>query len=323
MGDRKMEYRRKRKPNRRKSVSGKYSAFRNGTKRSGETGKTLLSLLMVGGIVYFVSASAAGTWIAENVIAPVISSVSQKAGGSNAQENVIADTESLSAAVDLKNNAAADAVSAEVSLPALDCYMLQMGIYSSEENAKAQADLLKAQGAGGYILEDASSGELRYRVIAAGYDSAENAKSVKTRLVDEGVDCTVHTVSGAAASFRVTAGEDRLSGIRLGFSALETAENELCAAAIRFDKEMLSVDEGITLASSILSRLDADMAALLALDASDPALSELLAAYRDSKAALQTLSSGSYESRVAFSSQLKYTHLFTAHRYIQLITSLT
>ncbi|MBQ3200892.1 MAG: SPOR domain-containing protein [Clostridia bacterium] len=315
-----MEYRRKRKPNRRKSISGRSGAFRSGAKQSSETARTFLSLLMVGGIVYFVSASAAGTWIAENMIAPMISAVSQKHG--DGEDSQASDTQSLSAAVDLTANSNANAISAEVSLPALDCYMLQMGVYSSEENAKAQADLLKAQGAGGYIIPDTASGELRYRVMASGYDNAESAKSVKTRLTEEGVDCTVHTLSAAGAAFRVTADETHLAGIESGFGALKAAESALGDAAIRFDKEALPVEEGMLLASSILSSLDADMASLLSLDASDPALSGLLSAYRDTKAALQTLTEGAYENRIAFSSQLKYTHLYSAHRYAQLISSL-
>jgi len=317
-----MEYRRKRKSNRLKSASGRSRTFRGGTKHGGDAGRTLISLLMVGGIVYFVSASAAGTWIAENVMAPMISAISQKGGDASSDTvGLSSGTETLSAAVDLSAGTAKDTVITEVTLPSLDCYMLQMGVYSSEENAKAQAEVLQAQGAGGYIIEDNTSGELRYRVIASGYDSAESAKSVKTRLIEEGVDCAVHPLTATAATFRVTAGDDQLSGIRTGFSALEAAEKSLCEAAIRFDRDELSTEEGISLAAGILSVLDADMAGLLSLDGSDSALSGLLATYHDTKAALHTLINGAYESRVTFSSKLKYTHLFTAHRYTQLISS--
>ena len=200
--------------------------------------------------------------------------------------------------------------------------MLQMGVYSSKSNAEAQAEALQAQGAGGYILEDSSTGETRYRVMASGYDSAESAKSVKTRLVEDGIDCTVYELSTAAASFRVTASEEHIPQIEAGFSALEKAQSALSAAVIDFDKNSMSVEEGKTLALTILSALESDMGGLLSFDGTDATLSQLLDAYRDAKAALQALSGGAYESIVAFSAQLKHTLLYVTHRYALLTDAL-
>ena len=90
-------------------------------------------------------------------------------------------------------------------LPALNCYMLQMGVYSSHENAQKEAERLRALGAAGYIFADSSSGETRYRVMASGYDSEQSAKSVKDRLTSEGVEAAMYTLSSPQASFRVTA----------------------------------------------------------------------------------------------------------------------
>lgn len=319
-----MEYRRRRKPNRSRIAAGRKRTFRGGTKNAGDAGRTLLSLLMVGGIVYFVSASAAGTWIAENVMAPVIRAVSSRGEQSKADAgDVPLESETLSASVNLGTETGNAPVSAEVTLPALSCHMLQMGVYSSEENARVQAEILQKQGAGGYIVEDRTSETPRFRVMAAGYDSAESVKSVKTRLIGEGIDCTVHTLSSSAATFRVTADETKLAGIESGFNALKNAEKALCDGAIRFDRDMLSVEEGISLAGSVRTALEADMAELLSLDAHDATLSSLLNAYHDTNAALETLISGAYEDRVAFSARLKYTHLLSAHRYAQLIDSLS
>lgn len=223
-----MEYRRKRRASSRRKASGRAAARRSGS-TSSDAGRAIVSLLMVGAIVYLVSASAAGTWIAENVMAPMISAFSGKTNGDSDGSQSVSGTPtpdgSLSTAVDLSAGASSGAtVSAQVSLPALDCFMLQMGVYTSKSNAEAQAEALQAQGAGGYILEDASTGEIRYRVMASGYDSAESAKSVKTRLIGEGIDCTVYELSTAAATFRVTASEDRIPQIESGFAALEKAQ---------------------------------------------------------------------------------------------------
>ena len=290
-------------------------------------GRAIVSLLMVGGIVYLVSASAAGTWIAENVMAPMISAFSGNNDADNDGTQDATNTQtpdgSLSTSVDLSAGASSQSVtSAQVSLPALDCFMLQMGVYSSKSNAEAQAETLQAQGAGGYILEDASTGETRYRVMASGYEDAESAKSVKNRLVDEGIDCTVYELSTAAATFRVTASEESIPQIEAGFAALEKAQRALSTAAIDFDKNSMGVEEGQSLTLEILSTLESDMGGLLSFDGTDGTLSQLLDAYRDAKAALQSLSGGSYDSTVGFSAQLKHTLLYVTHRYALLMDAL-
>lgn len=320
-----MEYRRKRRSSSRKRASGRTSAGRGGS-TSSEAGRAILALLLVGAVVYLISASAAGTWIAENVMAPMISAFSSKksvTGDDSQSVGTQTPDGSLSTSVDLSQGASTkNTISAQVSLPGLSCYMLQMGVYSSKTNADAQAKLLQAQGAGGYILEDASTGELRYRVMASAYGDAESAKSVKTRLVDEGIDCTVYELATAGATFRVTAPEDRIPTVEAGFAALQKAQAALSLAAIEFDKNSLTVEEGKALALSIQNTLEADMSGLLAYEESAGTLSQLLSTYRDAKTALQNLSGGSYESIVGFSAQLKHTLLYVTHRYASLAATL-
>ena len=320
-----MEYRRKRKTTARRGTSFRTASGRSNSRTSNETGRAIISLLMVGAIVYLISASAAGTWIAENVMAPLISAFSKAPDGPGDSQTVV-NTPPLdddNTSVDLSgSDTNAITVSAQVSLPSVDCFMLQMGVYASEDNARKQAESLQAQGAGGYILEDTSTGEIRYRVMASGYSSAESAKSVKERLVSEGIDCTVYELSAAAATFRVTAAQDRIPGIETGFAALEKAQGALCAASIDFDKNSMSVEDGKALVHSVLSTLQNDMNTLIPFEGSSAMLSQLLAAYRETAAELQALSDGAYESTVAFSAQLKHTQLFAAHRYARLMSGL-
>lgn len=75
-----MEYRRKRRASSRRKASGR-AAARRSSSTSSDAGRAIVSLLMVGAIVYLVSASAAGTWIAENVMAPMISAFQENQWG--------------------------------------------------------------------------------------------------------------------------------------------------------------------------------------------------------------------------------------------------
>ena len=75
--------------------------------------------------------------------------------------------------------------SEDIALPALTCYTLQMGVFSSAENAQKQSDTLKSQGAGGYVLQDGD----RYRVLAAGYALELSLIHILQRLAFPNASC--------------------------------------------------------------------------------------------------------------------------------------
>ena len=118
-----------------------------------------MAMLMLAGIVYLVSASAAGTWLAEKVMAPAFEALASL--GREQEDLTAPETEDLQ---QVSLSTAPSSRSEDISLPALTCYTLQMGVFSSAENAQKQSDTLKSQGAGGYVLQDGD----RYRVLGIG-----------------------------------------------------------------------------------------------------------------------------------------------------------
>ena len=195
--------RRRRRPARRSSQPGSSGA-----------GKAVMAMLMLAGIVYLVSASAAGTWLAEKVMAPAFEALASL--GREQEDLTAPETEDVQ---QVSLSTAPSSRSEDIALPALTCYTLQMGVFSSAENAQKQSDTLKSQGAGGYVLQDGD----RYRVLAAGYALESEAKEVKDRLVSEGMDCTVYAIEAPGATFRVSGEEGQLAQVESGFSALYQA----------------------------------------------------------------------------------------------------
>ena len=200
--------------------------------------------------------------------------------------------------------------------------MLQMGVYSSHENAQKEAERLRALGAAGYIFADSSSGETRYRVMASGYDSEQSAKSVKDRLTSEGVEAAMYTLSSPQASFRVTADKSAIEDICGAFAAFDEAIDGIGQAVIRFDKESLSVADGKLICADILNAFDAKLTPLESFSGTDGTLGEILGAYSDCRAQLDTVRGGEYQSIVDFSSAMKYTHLYIASRYAAMVEKL-
>jgi hypothetical protein len=280
---------------------------------------------MIALIVYFVSASSAGTWVAKNVMAPALEALDSlglwKSGAAESEGPENTDLSGNGEAVQVNlstDQTAKNSESADITLPGLSCYMLQMGVFSTPQNADTEATSLKTSGAAGYVLEDAG----RYRVIAAGYGDEASAKEVKTRLTTEGKDCTVYTLSANDAVFRVTASEDQLEAIKGGFTALSAAQRALTLAALDFDAKALSIDDGRSQAQSILSELRSSMSVLTQYDGTDSMLTGLLTCYSDCENALADLAESTAGTNSAFASQLKHTQLYVTHKYAQFLQSL-
>ena len=63
-------------------------------------------------------------------------------------------------------------------------------------------------------------------------------------------------------------------------------------------------------------------AALESFSGTDGTLGEILGAYSDCRAQLDTVRGGEYQSIVDFSSAMKYTHLYIASRYAAMVEKL-
>lgn len=289
---------------------------------SGAGGIIIIALILVAGTIYVATKSSAGDWIAENVIEPVTALFGGKSEEDSEPSESVSTVSAVSdAPLDLSESGS-EAVSASVALPSYECYMLQMGAFSSASNADAAAQSLQSRGAGGYILEDSSGAETIYRVMAAGYADEASARSVKENLAESGTDSAIYTLRVPSVEFKVTADETAFPGIRAGFESLTEAGLDMTDAAISFDRDGLTVAEGKQRASDILTSLESDMSELLASGGDGGALSMILETYSNIKTSVSSLIDGNYESSVAFSAAMKYTQLYITNQYATLVSGL-
>ena len=295
-----MEFRRRTR--RRRSASGD----------GGGTAKAIIVLLVVAAVVYLISASAAGTWIAQQVLAPAFTAFDDfLQGAAAAKTPEAANTASPQAS----SIVSADTVTGEIQLPAMECFALQMGVYSNEANADAQATALQHRGAGGYVMEDGG----RYRVLAAAYSAEESLKQVREQLTAEGLESAVYVFPAPDSTLRVTASQAQLDGIAAGFSALDALQRDMASASLTFDQQQQSVQTGRDTAAALLTRLrDASTAFLAAASADNAVLQATKDCFDAYDEALSVLAEYKTESFVDFSSKMKYTHICMAHAYARL-----
>lgn len=294
-----MEYRRRRRKRRFAAAGG------SGTARA------IAALLIVAAVVYLISASAAGTWIAQNVMAPAFAAFDnmiQRTASVNTPDAAETSTPRTSAGNE-------KTVTGDVELPAMECFVLQMGAYSDKNNADAQAQALQQRGAGGYVMEDAG----RYRVLAAAYESQESLKQVRDQLTAEGLESASYTFNAPGSTLRVTATQSQLDGIASSFEALNTLQQDMAAAVVTFDQQQLSADKGRETANALLSRLQtANEAFLASVGEENPVLQATQECFAEYDEAISALAAYNSQSFVDFSAKMKYTHICMAHAYATL-----
>lgn len=292
-----MEFRRRRRTRGRQRAGGK----------GGGSGMHLIiGLVFAAAVIYLISASKVGTWLAENVVAPVFKAFD------NEEPTVGDNSPIISGEVE---NAPKNAVSENISLTTEKCYMLQMGVFSTLANAEAQSDQLRAQGAAGYILEDGG----RYRVFAAGYESEASAREVLNRLKSEEVDCTLYILEGNMATFKVTASEAAITSFKELFVTFDDVIGKLGEEVILFDKNKPPIEEEKAVILSFINRLESCIEFLNSQQTDDAVITKVKSAYTAISGALNDLYDLTTTSSVTFSSAMKHTHLGISDRYNQLV----
>ena len=214
-------------------------------KRKKRYGNLILVAIILGITVYFVSAGAAGGWLAENVINPVF----------NSNPTAIAATPEDTSTPDALQSAAPAGTVQAVSLPetsgehaeeqitvsSIALYTLQAGAFSDETNAKAAAAEIIARGGAGFVAFD---GNL-YRALIAGYTSETDAQSVKTELDAQGIVSTVFKLESGALEFKVGAEQTQIDAIKSCFALVSDTVKNLQQIIYDADKGT-NVDDSIT-----------------------------------------------------------------------------
>lgn len=266
--------------------------------------RIILLIAIAGAAVYLVCSSSVGTFISQNLIAPIFSAMSDP-------EQTYAPTPTFGA-IDIGGS-----VEGVVTLPGLSCYALQMGAYASPDNADLTASAIKAEGGAGYIV----FAEERYRVLAAGYGDQEDAASVRERLQSAGRDCTLFLIESFEEQFLVTSTQDNIAKIDTAFSALYSAISSMEEASIAFDKENMTPEEGSEAVRTIAQTVDA---ARLAFDISgeNSMIADIAAAMDEFSASLHELADFGAQSALDFSSGMKYAQLAMISKYVDLANKL-
>lgn len=282
--------------------------------------RTMTVLLMLGLAVYLITASAAGKWLSEKVMAPAFSALSElplfTGGGLDSLENEASEPSGDALSVSLSSDSSS--FTSTLDVPSISCFALQMGVFSSKDNADKLSEEMRSKGAGGYVYSDGSV----YRVLASCYHSESEARTVKERLISEGTDCAIYAMATPTVTFSITADQQQTEHLKEGFTALYQAQNALCEACIDFDSKSMTVSEGAALVKSIQDELSASCSPLFAYRDTSPAIDSLVQCCDKCLNSLSLLAGNGDASTAAFSSEMKYALLELSSSYSDMLKSM-
>ncbi|MBO4848056.1 MAG: hypothetical protein J5586_02785 [Clostridia bacterium] len=296
-----MEIRRRRRPSRRK----------NGASSGGGV-RALILLMIFGAAAYLIIGTGVGRKLRESRAYSLLSGLREKIAATQVPSFEPRNT--LFTDLTPSPTAQPTGETASVSLPALDVYMLQFGIYETAEALAPYAEALRAMGAAGYTYDDSGS----LRLIGAAYSTEEQAESVRQRMITEGRSCTVFRLSRSGAELLITAPQERLLPIRTAFSLASEVVGELDSLVIDFDAMTRSIEYGMGRLAEIRQNIMNALAGISDGAETNGTLGMLCGYYADVTGFIDA-AYGSSASRAEFTSALKELRIKAAVRYASLL----
>ncbi|MGI6175334.1 MAG: SPOR domain-containing protein [Christensenellales bacterium] len=294
-------YRRRRPPKRKSTSSGSINYA-----------KIILAVLVIAGIIYFLTAGAAGKWVADNVITPIINLFEEPLPSSPPDQNAIATVPPTA------SQPAGDVSKENVKVPGITNYLLQIGVFKNQGNAQTGAEQVRQNGGAGHIYEDDSG----FRVFAAAYETEQDAITVRDRLQQNDIVSTTFTLAIEGLDMDITSTAAQRASIVRGFEMYQTALKSICSLSQDFDAQSLTKDD----CKKELETLTADLAASrtdLSTTGSNAVTDGMGAITHNLEERIQSFLSSQTQDDYGFSARLKELHIHALVEYADLIKELT
>ena len=266
-------------------------------KRKRKGANLVIVAVILGITAYLVGAGAAGGWLAEHVINPVFNPSVTESPTPPMQDTTHPSTETAQTSpTPTVSTARAEE---KITARSISLYTLQSGAFADKENATAAAKEVANAGGAGFVAYDGSL----YRTLIAGYTSQEDASSVKSELISQGVVCTVFVLESGALEFRIEAEQAQIDAVKACFDIVPDTVDALQQIIYDADKGQ-NVDARLLELGQNADQVTTNLRMVVT---SDIEAVERLRTFMD--VFCQTLGdipASSSVSEIAFSSRLKY-----------------
>ena len=210
-------------------------------------------------------------------------------------------------------------VARHITLPRIDVYTLVLHTLDASDQASAHADAVRQKGGAGYVLKDN-----RYRVIAAGYQTAAQARSVANKQSQD-YQPDVFLLSSGSISFNVTCSEETAQTLSDACSLYSTLISQMIREATVLEQGDIS-QSGVKIeytrrsaeAKRMVERLEN-----VPSGKDDGLITQLLTLYRNADMQFEKIYSKNYEYSLDFFADIRYNYIEMTVAYCNAIQNLT
>ncbi len=211
--------------------------------------------------------------------------------------------------------------SQSIIIPAQDWHTIQLGVYENADAAALQAAQYVTRGAAGYVLADD-----RYRVLAAVYNTREDAETIKARLKEgQNIDAYIYRLSTEEVELSVTAAAAQIQALRDGFAVVQDTLTEMGRLSAELDKQNL--DGGAVILGAQEAKLRVQRAQKTLEDVLGSASSAVVTGLKEllntANDGLEMICAQNAQESVNMTSKIKYHQIDLLWRYIQYVQQIT
>ncbi len=194
----------------------------------------LLSIVLIAGIV---TLSPLGDWLTEHVFQPVTAYLNPD---KKEDQGIVSALKTQEQQPSASPTASASAIPLENSMIIAETpfYLLQMGVFTGETQAKEHADKIRAMGGGGVVYCD----QTLYRVFAAAYRDEESLKKVQSQVRTDGFEATPYILEQNSVRITLKGNTEAVKATETAVELLTVIPSTLCDLSLQFDKQTLDGD---------------------------------------------------------------------------------
>lgn len=233
----------------------------------------VLVLAAIAGVIVF---SPIGKYLNDTVIGPLFSCSEEK---KEDQKIVSAlSAQDKQAAEVTPSPKPAEPVHSTVTVEETPFFILQMGTFTTREDAEKHAAEIRRMGAGGYVYPEGSV----FRVFAAAYTDESSLIKVQSQVRADGFEATPYLTDKKAVKLTLEGDPKAVSAMKDLIELINSIPNRLCELCLLYDKGEINGQEAADTLQKILESCKSSRSALAntANDSVEP-IRNLLSGYQE------------------------------------------
>ncbi len=248
----------------------------NGTQGSGGLFTAFVIILVLAAIAGVIVLSPIGKYLNDTLIGPLFSCSEEKKEDQKIVSTLSAQDKQ--AAEVTPSPKPEEPVYSAVTVEETPFYILQMGAFTTRDDAEKHAAEIRRMGAGGFVYAEGSI----FRVFAAAYTDESSLIKVQSQVRSDGFEATPYITNKKAVKLTLEGDPKTVSALKELIELINSIPNRLCELCLLYDKGEITGQEATDVLQKMLESCKSSRSVLAdtANDSIEP-IRNLLSGYQE------------------------------------------